>query len=138
MNLRNETIAHTLYLSKGIEAFGSGLKRIYTLCKEQGVTVSYINNDTDFTFMFSRIDRNAVPYDGTENGTENGTETTALTNDENSVLEILMKDPYCTSEDITESIGKSLRTVKRILASLKAKKLIERIGSTKTGYWKTN
>ena len=29
--LRNETIAHTLYLSKGIEAFGSGLKRIYLL-----------------------------------------------------------------------------------------------------------
>ena len=136
--LRNETIAHTLYLSKGIEAFGSGLKRIYSLCHAQGVSVSYVNNDTDFTFMFSRVDRNSLPSDGTLNGTEKGTETKALTNDENSVLEILMKDPYCTSEDIAESIGKSLRTVKRILASLKSKKLIERIGSTKTGYWKTN
>ena len=88
--------------------------------------------------MFSRVDRNSLPSDGTLNGTEKGTETKAITNDENSVLEILMKDPYCTSEDIAESIGKSLRTVKRILASLKSKKLIERIGSTKTGYWKTN
>ena len=136
--LRNETIAHTLYLSKGIEAFGSGLKRIYSLCKEQGVSVSYVDNDMDFTFIFSRVDRNAVPTGGTINGTENGTETKALTSDENAVLEILMKDPYCTSEDIAKAIEKSLRTVKRVLSSLKSKKLIERIGSTKTGYWKTN
>ena len=136
--LRNETIAHTLYLSKGIEAFGSGLKRIYSLCKKQDVSVSYVNNDMDFTFVFSRVDRNAVPSNGTINGTENDTEIKALTDAENSVIELLMRNPYCTSEDIAESIGKSLRTVKRILSSLKAKKLIERIGSTKTGYWKTN
>lgn len=136
--LRNETIAHTLYLSKGIEAFGSGLKRIYSLCEEQGVSISYVNNDMDFTFIFSRIDRNSVPSDDTLNGTVNDTETKALTGDENAVLEMLMKDPYCTSENIANSIGKSLRTVKRILSSLKSKKLIERIGSTKTGYWKTN
>ena len=68
--------------------------------------------------MFSRVDRNSVPSGGTLNCTEKGTETKALTNGENSVLEILMKDPYCTSEDIAESIGKSLRTVKRILSSL--------------------
>lgn len=132
--LRNETIAHTLYLSKGIEAFGSGLKRIYSLCQRQGVSVSYVNNDMDFTFIFSRVDRNTVPSDGTENGTE----IKALTDDENAVLELLMKNPYCTSEDIAKSIKKSLRTVKRVLSSLRAKKLIERIGSTKTGYWKTN
>ncbi len=116
------------------ESFGSGLKRINSLCKEQGVSVSYVDNDMDFTFVFSRVDRNAVPTGGTINGTE----TNALTSNENAVLEILMKDPYCTSEDIAKAIEKSLRTVKRVLSSLKSKKLIERIGSTKTGYWKTN
>ncbi len=136
--LRNETIAHTLYLSKGIEAFGSGLKRIYSLCKEQGVSVSYVNNDIDFTFIFSRNDRNIVPFGVTINGTENGSETKSLTDDENSVLELMMKDPYCSLESIAETVGKSLRTVKRIVSSLKSKGLIERIGATKNGYWKTN
>ena len=55
-----------------------------------------------------------------------------------SILEILMKDPHATSEELAEAVGKSLRTVKRTLASLKAKGLIDRVGSTKTGYWKTN
>lgn len=136
--LRNETIAHTLYLSKGIEAFGSGLKRIYSLCEEQRVSVSYINHDTDFTFVFSRVDRNSVPSGGTENGTINGTESKALTDDENKVLELLMRNPRSSSEELAAAIGKSLRTVKRILSSLKSKKLIERVGSTKTGYWKAN
>ncbi len=132
--LRNETIAHTLYLSKGIEAFGSGLKRIYSLCDAQDVKVAYIDSDIDFTFLFYRTDRNAV----TKNGTENDTETESLNSNENSILEILMKDPHATSEELAEAVGKSLRTVKRTLASLKAKGLIDRVGSTKTGYWKTN
>ena len=91
--------------------------------------MSYINNDTDFTFIFSRIDRNSVPFSVPFGGTENGTESSVLSDDENAVLEILMKDPHCTSGDIAASIGKSLRTVKRILSSLKTGKLIERIGS---------
>ena len=102
------------------------------------MSVSYVNRDMDFTFIFSRLDRNSVPFGDTINGTENGTETKALTVDESAVFEFLMKRPNCTSEDIANSIEKSIRTVKRILSSLKAKKLIERIGSTKTGYWKTN
>ena len=136
--MRNETIIHTLYLSKSIEAFVSGLKKVYSLRKEQGVPVSYVNNDTDFTFMFFRVDRNKVPFGDTINGTESGTELKSLTEDENFVLELLNKDSNCISVTIAGSIGKSLRTVKRIIASLKAKKLIERIGSTKTGYWKIN
>ena len=73
----------------------------------ESVSVSYVNNDMDFTFIFSRIDRNSVPNGDTINGTENDTETKALTKDENAVLEILMKDPYCTSEDIAKAIEKS-------------------------------
>lgn len=132
--LRNETIAHTLYLSKGIEAFGSGLKRIYSLCEPRKVGLSYINNDTDFTFVFSRIDRNSAPTGRAESAAE----FSGLTGNENLVLEQLMKNPRITSEDLAGKTGKSLRTIKRILSSLREKKLIERVGSTKTGYWQTS
>ena len=37
--LRNETIARTLYLCKDVETFGSGLKKIYSLCNSAGVTI---------------------------------------------------------------------------------------------------
>ena len=34
--IRNATIAKILYLNKSIEQFGSGFKRINSLCKEAG------------------------------------------------------------------------------------------------------
>jgi predicted HTH transcriptional regulator len=37
---------------------------------------------------------------------------------------------------VSVKIGKSLRTVKSIIKSLIEKKMIERVGSKKSGYWK--
>ena len=56
--------------------------------------------------------------------------------DEKSVLEMLRNNPNLTIEELSLKISKSIRSSNRIIASLKAKQLIERIGSNKTGYWK--
>jgi len=40
-----------------------------------------------------------------------------------------------SKEEIALRIGKSEKTVQRIIASLTSKNVIERIGSNKTGYW---
>ena len=130
--LRNEVIARTLYLCKDVETFGSGLKKIYSLCDASDVTISYINGDADFTFEFSRVDRNVMPSDGMINGTINGT----ITELEASVLSWLKDDPHLTIAELVEKSGKSLRTVNRILASLKNKGLLWRVGSNKTGCWR--
>ena len=52
------------------------------------------------------------------------------------VLSWLRNNPYLTVSDIAEKSGKSQRTITRILTSLKSKRLIERVGSNKSGYWK--
>ena len=41
-----------------------------------------------------------------------------------------------TVKELAEVSGKSIRTINRIMSLLKAKGLIERIGSNKNGYWK--
>ena len=66
--LRNETIARVLYLCKGVETFGSGIRKIYSLCNTAGVEIKYENTDTDFKMEFSRIDQNKSPLSGQENG----------------------------------------------------------------------
>lgn len=58
--LRNELIAKTLYLCKDVESFGTGLRKIYTLCKDSMVNISYFDRETSFTLEFSREDRNVV------------------------------------------------------------------------------
>ena len=41
-----------------------------------------------------------------------------------------------TNAELIIKTGKSQRTITRVLALLKGKRLITRIGSKKTGYWK--
>ena len=62
--LRNETIARVLYLCKDVETFGSGIRKINSLCNTAGVEIKYENADTDFKIEFSRIDRNKSPLSG--------------------------------------------------------------------------
>jgi len=64
--------------------------------------------------------------------------TLDVTLDEMQVLTLLRQDGKLTQKKIGEQIGKSDRTVKRITASLEAKKYIERINGKRFGYWKVN
>ena len=129
--LRNETIARVLYLCKDVETFGSGIRKIYSLCNAAGVEIKYENADTDFKIEFSRIDRNKSPLSGQENGRIND----HISDLEQAVLSYLREEPGMTNAELIVKTGKSQRAITRALASLKGKGLITRIGSNKTGHW---
>ena len=61
-----------------------------------------------------------------------------VTLDDTLVLNLLKKDLKMTQKRIAEEIGKSDRTVKRIIASLEKKGYIERVNGKRFGYWKVN
>lgn len=126
--LRNEVISKALYLCKDVESFGSGIRKIYTLCNDSNVSVSYINEETAFTLEFSRIDRNNMPLTGEING--------GITDIELELISTLKEHSRLTNSELAKILNKSQRTISRLLATLKNKKLIERVGSNKTGYWK--
>lgn len=58
-----------------------------------------------------------------------------LTDGEEKVLDILKKNPNATIKMISNETDLSVRTIQRILVSLKEKDLLIRSGSDKTGYW---
>ena len=78
-----------------------------------------------------RIMRNC-PVTVDKNGEING----RISEGELMILSVLKKLPSMTNTDLAAASGKSERTISRLLAALKNKKLIQRIGSNKTGYWK--
>ncbi|MCR4660591.1 MAG: hypothetical protein K5765_01160, partial [Clostridia bacterium] len=129
--LRNSVIANALYMRKDIETAGYGIKKIYRLCKKENVDINYINNEYDFTFEFSRIDRNDY-LSGEINGEING----EISKNEEKVLDTLRNNNKLTKQGLIESTNLSSRTIDRVLANLKSKGLLERQGSNKTGYWK--
>lgn len=125
-NLRNKLIAKTLYLCKDVESFGSGLRKIYKLCDDANVAVSYVNSESTFTLEFSRIDRNVVTNVATN---------VVITDIEKRVLGILQDDGSMSAMQISNIVGKASRTIQRAFKSLQRKGLIKRIGSNKSGYW---
>ena len=61
-----------------------------------------------------------------------------LTSREFQVLEIINSDSEVTRQGIAEQLKCSDGTVKRALAGLVQKGVIERVGSDKTGVWRIN
>ena len=53
-----------------------------------------------------------------------------------TILHILMENPKTNRKELAEIIGLSEDGIKKQLAKLKKEGLLERIGSTKAGYWK--
>lgn len=121
-----------MYLCKDVETFELGIRKIYNLCENNGVSINYIYSDTDFALSFSRYNRNIMPNDDTINGIINGT----ISDGEREILEFLRNNKNITVAELSEVSNKSVRTINRIMSLLKAKGLIERIGSSKNGYWK--
>ena len=125
--IRNATIAKILYLSKSIEQFGSGFKRINSLCNDAGIKYSYENRENGFKFVIYRPElQNDIPsvtLDVTLNGMEM------------AVLAILKQKPDSSRDEMADKISKTVRTVQRALDSLRDKGYIRRVGSKQNPVW---
>ena len=134
--LRNPLIAHTLYLSKDIERWGSGIRRIVKECEEQNVKVEFKKLKSGFVVVFHRMEMVG----------EKVTETTPLitplitpqinlTPLENNVFNEVIKNPAITRRQIAGNLGISPDTVKEYMEKLKKKGLLRRIGAARGGHW---
>ena len=94
-------IARVLYLCKDVETFGSGIRKIYSLCNTAGVEIKYENADTDFKIEFSRIDRNKSPLSSQENGRIND----YISDLEQAVLSCLREEPGMTNAELIVKTG---------------------------------
>ena len=124
-------IAKMLFLSKSIEQFGSGFKRINSLCEDARIKYSYERSDNGFKFIIYRpkiiSDTVDVTYDVTYNKSLNETER--------AVLAVLRQNSKISREEMAGSVSKTVRTVQRALVSLTEKGYIRRVGAKKNSTW---
>ena len=128
--VRNELICDVLFKCNVVETWGTGLRKTYSICNENNISVNYEKENDGFWFFF---DRKNNKFDVVENLSLANLE---LTNLEKTVLIEIQKNPNITRTELIQITSKALRTIQRVIESLKEKKIIERVGSTKTGYWK--
>ena len=129
--LRNPNIAKILFLTKSIEKFGSGFKRVDSLCKDAGIKYSYERSNNGFKFIIYR----SKNISDIANDTYNVTYGDAINITEQTVLAVLKQNPTISREEIAEKISKTVRTVQRVLVSLTEKGYIKRVGAKKKSTW---
>ncbi len=132
---RNPLITRTLYYSKDMESFATGLKRIQHACDEIGCIVEYHGDDYGFTVRFYRhcgngwnteLSANFGTQDGTQSGTHQDTDSKA------KILSLVKMNQKITRREIAEELSVSLRTVQRIINNIPSLKYV---GSGRSGHW---
>ncbi len=125
--LRNPLIANTLYLSKDIERWGSGIRRIYDACKEEKVKVEFKELKSGFLIIFQR------KAEGPKRVLKEVLKE--LTDNQKKILEAIGKNPRITSEELAGMVGISARRIRDNIKKLKDERMVKRIGGRKEGQW---
>ena len=158
--IRNRGIAAAFSYMNIVEAWGSGIPKMFREAKEYGLREpELIDMGSDFRINLYRkkadFDRNGVidPKETGTNGTEtgtNGTESGAnkskggtsfdhrLSVNEKAIVKMIQSNPKITQKDICEKTGIPMRTVKRTMSGLQKSGKIQREGSNRNGSWKVN
>ncbi len=125
--LRNPLIANTLYLSKDIERWGSGIRRIYNACKEEKVKVEFKELKSGFLIIFQR--KAESPKRVLKEVLKE------LTDNQKKILGAIDKNPKITSEELAGMVGISARKIRENIKKLKDERMVKRIGGRKEGHW---
>ena len=118
-----------------IENIGSGVLRILD---------AYDKNCFKFMDHFLRVSfkykenpfeyENNTPKNGAISGAINDVKN--ITDNEQIIINVIIENSNISQKEISDISKIPYRTVQRLIASLKSKKIIERVGSNKSGYWK--
>ena len=130
---RNRAIASAFAYMKIIEKWGSGIPRILHECNEYGLPEpEFIDLDGDFRVnMYRQLPEKDWSH---TNDTKTDTNDTISEND-TKVLNLIKENPSITQAELREKLQVSIVTVKRLMANLQKRGLIERQGSSRKGKW---
>ena len=81
--------------------------------------------------------REKVQNNSSENALKEGSRP-QLSNSEQRVVKLLAEDPHITIGNLSRRLQLSEAGINKVLASLRKKEIIERIGANKNGSWKVN
>lgn len=122
----NPLLAGTLFKSKDIEKWGSGLKRIANECAENSVKVEFRILKSGFLVTFyRRPPRDLSPITG-----EKTREKTR-----EKILALIQQYPKITTGELAERTGLTVKGIDWNIRLLKEQGVLKRVGPDKGGHW---
>lgn len=136
--IRNKGIAAAFSYMNLVEAWGSGIPKMFREAKEHGLREpELIDMGSDFRVNLYRksaaVDQNGVidPKANDTNDTKNDTNDT----NETIAIRLIRENPAITQKELKDKMQVSLATVKRLMAELQKDGKIQRKGSSRSGTW---
>ena len=113
-----------LFRSKDVEKAGTGFQRVNELCNQYGVSWTFRKEAYGFFFEFIR-----------PNVQLNVQLKVELSAHKQLIYNLIDSNLGISKAELAIRIGKSEKTVQRIVNSLIKKNVVIRVGSNKTGRW---
>ena len=140
--IRNKGIAAAFAYMNVVEAWGSGIPKMFREAKEYGLREpELIDMGSDFRVNLYRrsakLDYNGVvdPRVDETNDTKVETNDTKVETNEEVMLRLIGKNPFITQKELKEEMQVSLATIKRLMSELQKDGKIQRKGSSRKGSW---
>jgi len=141
---RNPKIAKACFMAGYIDAWGRGIFKILNACKEANLPepgIKEMNGGIEVTLFKATANQNRLA-DGLVDGLVKGLVINLvkglvkeLSDTQIKILNLISEDMNITKRDMAKHIGTSTTTIDNHIEILKTKKVLERVGGRKTGYW---
>lgn len=128
---RNPVIARTLYYSKDVESFGSGLKRIHDACTSAGVRYDFNQLKTGFVVIFYRSTEAGNADIGGGKAPISADITPISADIVEKILAYIAQKGSITNSEAQAILGLKETRTKEILGSLVQQMVLDRIGKNK-------
>ena len=133
----NPYVANAFFRAGEIEAWGRGIGRIFSACREGGAPkpgMRLTGNDLWLEFPFSR---KYLEITGGEEKKKAVVKTRVETRVETpeQILGLLDKNPSMTMAEVAEELGKAVSTVERACSKLAKEGRLKHVGPKKGGHW---
>ena len=143
---RNQLVCDIFSRLDFMERRGSGIKKILLAYENDEKKPKFeILGDVFIVTFYSRLYRNVERNDdNVDKNVERNVERKIkekypeLSNISINILNLLEKNKYLKQNEIAEKLNKAPNTIYRNIKVLKGMGIIERVGSTKKGYWRIN
>ncbi|MEA2082238.1 MAG: ATP-binding protein [Elusimicrobiota bacterium] len=126
---RNEIVADMFDRMDKAERIGTGIDRMRKAVKEAGLPAFKIESDLFFTITFQRPVSGIKERRSSEKGSEKSSE---------KILRAISDDRRISAAGLAKILEVTPRAVERHIAKLKAQGRLKRVGSAKSGHWKTD
>lgn len=132
--IRNRCIAEIFSRMKIIESWGTGIKRMFSSCREYGIREPELLEIGDsFRVNLYRPSYSEVHPSSPKSSPKGSPKS--LNSTQQKIISMILNNSKVTQVAMAEELGITPRAVKKSIKELTEKGILERVGSARSGYW---